>query len=141
MSGFGGFGGFGQNNNNNQQGSGFGSGFGQASNTAPGKSRFLSLPKDRSTGEYKDEKRGCLRDYTNFWLTPPSLLRTGFGSSTNNTGFGSTANTGGSLFGGTGGGFISSGGTSRLSQRLWNLVDPWCLGGQQRRDVANYIIR
>jgi hypothetical protein len=38
MSGFGGFGGFGQNNNNNQQTSGFGSGFGQASNTTSGKS-------------------------------------------------------------------------------------------------------
>jgi hypothetical protein len=68
-------------------------------------------------GEHKDENEGRLRNCTNFWLTPPSLLRTGFGSTTNNTGFGSTANTGGSLFGGTSGGFGSSGGTSRLLQR------------------------
>jgi nuclear pore complex protein Nup98-Nup96 len=117
MSGFGGFGGFGQNNNNNQQSSGFGSGFGQASNTTSGKSGFLSYPTGRGTGEQKDENEGRLGICTNFWLTPPSLLRTGFGSTTNNTGFGSTANTGGSLFGGTSGGFGSSGGTSRLLQR------------------------
>lgn len=62
-------------------------------------------------------KMGMTGICTNFWLTPPSLLRTGFGSTTNNTGFGSTTNTGGSLFGGTSGGFGSTGGTSRLVQR------------------------
>jgi len=62
MSGFGGFGSFGQNNNNNQQGSGFGSGFGQGSNTTSGKSRFLSHPADRGSGEYKDGNDGNLHE-------------------------------------------------------------------------------